>query len=162
MEINRRENGISNKKLTTQRLNKHTWVQLFSFHHYHSLLLMHWLKWCKLVVLQGCCLCADSHTMAKAQIDVLHMCMTGELHAPCSAGLFTGCSLFKAQWLEVSGQRHVRLTSRSFSFSSASVSFTLLTNICRISSSLRCRSPRNSFLLASYVSWRLRRRSDRE
>lgn len=48
------------------------------------------------------------------------------------------------------------LTSFSFSFSSASVSFTLLTNICLISSSLRCRSTRNSFLLASYVSWRLK------
>lgn len=47
------------------------------------------------------------------------------------------------------------LTSFSFSFSSASASFTLLTNICLISSSLRCRSVRNSFLLASYVSWRL-------
>lgn len=41
------------------------------------------------------------------------------------------------------------LTSFSFSFSSASVSFTLLTNICLISSSLRCRSKRNSFLFAS-------------
>lgn len=48
------------------------------------------------------------------------------------------------------------LTSFSFSFSSASVSFTLLTNICLISSSLRCSSTRNSFLLASYVSWRLK------
>lgn len=47
-------------------------------------------------------------------------------------------------------------TSFSFSFSSASVSFTLLTNICLISSSLRCSSKRNSFLLASYVSWRLK------
>lgn len=100
----------------------------------------------------GMHLCADSHTMAKAQIDVVHTCMTVDLHAPCRTGLFTGCSLFKAQWLEVSSQQHTRLTSRSFSFSSASVSFTLLTNICRISSSLRCRSPRNSFLLASYVS----------
>lgn len=48
------------------------------------------------------------------------------------------------------------LTSFSFSFSSASVSFTLLTNICLIPSSLRCRSTKNSFLLASYVSWRLK------
>lgn len=48
------------------------------------------------------------------------------------------------------------LTSFSFSLSSASVSLTLLTNICLISSSLRCRSTRNSFRLASYVSWRLR------
>lgn len=47
------------------------------------------------------------------------------------------------------------LTSFSFSFSSASVSFTLLTNICLISSSLRCSSTRNSFLLASYVCCRL-------
>lgn len=50
------------------------------------------------------------------------------------------------------------LTSFSFSFSSASASFTLLTNICLIPSSLPCRSVRNSFLLASYVSWRLESR----
>lgn len=47
-------------------------------------------------------------------------------------------------------------TSFSFSFSSASVTLTLLTNICLISSSLRCSSERNSILLASYVSWRLK------
>lgn len=46
-------------------------------------------------------------------------------------------------------------TSLSFSFNSSSVSFTLLTNICLISSSFLWSSLRNSFLLASYVSWRL-------
>ncbi len=52
------------------------------------------------------------------------------------------------------------LTSLSFSFSSASVSFTLLTNICLICSSLSCSSPMNSLLLATYVSCRLRVRTD--
>lgn len=66
------------------------------------------------------------------------------------------CGHVRCNWL--SNKRQLgfsRLTSLSLSLSSASVSFTLLTNICRISSSLRCRSPKNSFLLASYVSWRL-------
>lgn len=46
-------------------------------------------------------------------------------------------------------------TSFSASLSSASFSLTLWTNICLISSSFFCSSPMNSFLLASYVSWRL-------
>lgn len=50
-----------------------------------------------------------------------------------------------------------RLTFTSFSasLSSASFSLTLWTNICLISSSFFWSSPRNSFLLASYVSCKL-------
>ena len=51
-------------------------------------------------------------------------------------------------------------TSLSFSFSSASVSLTLLTNICLISSSFFWSSPKNSFLLVSYVSWRLGKKAN--
>lgn len=46
-------------------------------------------------------------------------------------------------------------TSLSASFSSASFSFTLWTNICLISSSLFCSSTRNSWRLASYVCCKL-------
>lgn len=46
-------------------------------------------------------------------------------------------------------------TSLSASFSSASFSFTLWTNICLISSSLLCSSSRNSWRLASYVCCKL-------
>lgn len=51
-------------------------------------------------------------------------------------------------------------TSLSFSFSSASVSLTLLTNICLISSSFFWSSPKNSFLLVSYVSCRLGKKAN--
>lgn len=122
------------------------------------------------------CFCLNSND--KSTVIALHMyiSMNSDLHAPYSTGLFI---VSKVQQVEVTNfdillevyslrrmcvhQRpfkikyvasitittHLRLTSLSFSFSSASVSFTLLTNICRISSSLRCRSPKNSFLLAS-------------
>lgn len=49
-----------------------------------------------------------------------------------------------------------QLASLSASFSSASFSFTLWTNICLISSSLFCSSTKNSWRLASYVCCRLR------
>lgn len=74
---------------------------------------------------------------------------------PAKAGLHMRCP-FLPGGCKTPAQKPPSLTSFSASLSSASFSLTLWTNICLISSSFFWSSPRNSFLLASYVSCKLR------